>query len=124
MRLTPPATRWCHLTWSTGKHHKFFNIAALARFCERALLEECGHIGWSAEAAILPGRIHVLIETPAELERDKVIRLVRDAAALVVKRAGGTRRTQRVWENGCWCSILTNRVAVEVLRARIRAMSH
>ena len=124
MRLTPPATRWCHLTWSTSRHHKFFNIAALARFCERALVEECTRIGWSIEAAVLPDRIHVLVETPATVGRDDVIRIVRKHAATVVRRAGGPMRTRQVWEEKCWCSVLTSPAAVEVLRRRVRAMAH
>src|SRR5213592_4231926 len=96
MRVTPPARRWCHLTWSTARRHKFFNIAALARFCERALVEECRHLGWPVEAAVLPDRIHVLVETPATVGREEIMRRLRALASSVARQSGAATRTQRV----------------------------
>jgi REP element-mobilizing transposase RayT len=123
MRLTPSASRWCHLTWSTARHSKFFNIAALARFCERALIEECERIGWRAEAAILPDRIHVLVQIPGRVHRNEVIRTVRTAVTAAIKRTGVTRTPPQVWEGSCWCSVVTNGAAVEGIRRRLRSLT-
>ena len=123
MRLTPSQPRWCHLTWSTAQHSKFFNIAALARFCERALVEECERIGWRAEAAILPDRIHVLVHVRGRIHRTEVIRTIRAAIAAALKRSGMADTAPRVWEAGCWLSVVTNGAAVEGIRRRLRSLN-
>jgi REP element-mobilizing transposase RayT len=123
VRLTPPATRWCHVTWSTAGHHKFLNIAALARFCERALSDECTRHGWRGEAAVLPDRIHVLVEVPATVTREALIHIVRRAATSLVRETGAVAPAQRVWEENCWCSVVTNGTAVEAIRRRLRAIN-
>ena len=124
MRKTPPppTTRWCHVTWSTAGQHKFFKIPALARFCERMLLEECDRAGWSGEALIRPDRIHLLLEVPSNIHRDQIIRTVRSLADRVAHRAGVTRTGQRVWERNCWCSVLSG-PAVEAVRQWLRRVS-
>jgi hypothetical protein len=122
MQFTPPATRWCHVTCRTVKHHKFFNIAALTRFCERALVEEFERRGWPCEVALLPDRFHLLVEVPADVSREQLIRTVNMSAAAASRTAAAGRAT-RVWEDHCWCSVVTNGAAIEAIRRRLRALN-
>ena len=124
MRLPSPATKWCHITWSTAGRRKFLNIAALARFCERSLCEALAEAGWSGEAAVLPNRVQVLVQVPAAMERSEVIARVRTVATAVVRKAGATPGTRRVWEEACWCSTLSYGIAVEAVRRHLRAIGH
>jgi REP element-mobilizing transposase RayT len=119
---TTPA-RWCHLTWSTARRHKFFNIAALARFCERTLVGVCERNGWRGEAAVAPDRIHVLVEAPGSVTRDHLVLAFRSAATSLARDVGIATRTQEVWEESCWCSVVTNGPAVEAVRRRLRSIN-
>ncbi|MSR05620.1 MAG: hypothetical protein EXR93_00905 [Gemmatimonadetes bacterium] len=120
MQPRPAATKWCHVTWSTARHRKCFNIAAQARFCEQAIEDECARAGWAGVVALLPDRVHVLVEVPTTLTRASVVRRLRDTATLVVRRAGLAPGVGQVWEDGGWCSVLTSGLAVEAVRRHVR----
>src|SRR5439155_19980892 len=101
-----PGAKWCPFWWCTAGGRRFLTIAALARFCERSLCEALAEAGWRGEAAVLPNRVQVLVRVPAAMERSAVIARVRTVATAVVRKAGATPGTRRVWEEACWCSTL------------------
>jgi len=119
MRLKPAATKWCHVTWSTARHRKCFNIAAQARFCEQVIEQECARHGWNCLAALQPNRIHMLVEVPAVAPRESVVSRLRDIVTYTT-RGSGTATGGQVWENGGWCSVLTSSAAVEAVRRHVR----
>lgn len=70
--------------------------------------------------ALLPDRIHVLVEVPAAAPRASVVARLRDVATQVVRQAGMSSRVGQVWEDGGWCSVLTSGTAVEAVRRHVR----
>ncbi len=120
MPFRPSATKWCHVTWSTARHRKCFNIAAHARFCEQTIEAECARHGWSGVVALLPDRIHLLVEVPAGAARRAVVARLRAIATDVIRRAGVVPAAGSLWEDGGWCSVLTNGPAIEAVRRQVR----
>jgi REP element-mobilizing transposase RayT len=121
MQFRPQPTKWCHVTWTTARHRKCFKIAAQARFCEQALERECRRHGWTGIAALLPDRVHVLVEVPDTAPRVTVVARLRDLATQVVRDAGLAAWRERVWEPGGWCSVLTSASAVDAVKRYLRA---
>ncbi len=72
---------------------------------------------------MLPDRVRVLVEVPPGVQREELIRTIRTAATTLARRSGVAKNVQRVWEESCWCSVVTNGVAVEAVRQRIRAIN-
>ena len=72
---------------------------------------------------MLPDRVRVLVEVPLAVSREDLIRTIRTATTTLARRAGVATKVRRVWEESCWCSVLTNGVAVEAVRRRIRAIN-
>lgn len=70
--------------------------------------------------ALLPDRIHVLVEVPAVAPRASVVARLRNLATQVVRQAGMASRVGQVWEDGGWCSVLTSGPAIEAVRRHLR----
>ncbi len=85
--------------------------------------EECRRLGWPGEVALLPDRIHVLVEVPGHVSREELIRNLRRVSTEVVQGLAGNAMPRQVWEDSCWCSVITNGPAVDAVRRRIRSIN-
>lgn len=83
-------------------------------------MHECTRHGWAGEVAVLPDRIHILVEVPVTAAREAVLARLRELATQVARRAGAGPRVGHVWEGNGWCSVLTNAPAIDAVRRHIR----
>jgi REP element-mobilizing transposase RayT len=110
------------VTLSTYKRRKLFKIAATARFCEHLLRRTCREEGWHAEAVVVrPDAVHVLLEVPRRLARDRVVRRLRAAAARALYEGAVCRAGRRIFETGHWFAVLPGGARVAVVRRQLRA---
>jgi REP element-mobilizing transposase RayT len=120
MRLTVPRTKWCHVTLATYRHRQVFKIAATARFCEQLLARTCAEEGWRVEAiAVRPAAVHVLLEVPRTLPRDRIVRRLRTAAAHAVHQGRVCAGGRRVFETGHWFAVLPSGARVATVRRHL-----
>lgn len=122
MPLALPRTKWCHVTLSTYKRRKLFKIAATARFCEHLLRRTCAEERWRVDAVLVrPDAVQVLLEVPAALPRDRVVRRLRTAAARAVHDGSVCRAGRRVFDTGHWFAVLPGGARVAALRRHLLA---
>jgi len=123
MRLALPRTKWCHVTLATYRHQQHFKIAATARFCEHLLARTCADEGWRVDAiAIRADAVHVLLEVPRTLPRDRIVRRLRTAAARAVHRGTVCPGGRRVFETGHWFAVLPGGARVAAVRRHLLGM--
>jgi REP element-mobilizing transposase RayT len=124
MSHTPPGTKWCHVTLSTFKRRKLFNIAETARFCEHLLRRTCKEQGWHVAAiAVRPDAVHTLLEVPRALPRDRIVRRLRTAAARAVHGGSVCPGGRRVFETGHWFAVLPGGARVATVRRHLLAQA-
>ena len=117
-------TKWCHVTLSTFKRRKLFNIAETARFCEHLLRRTCKDEGWRVAAiAVRPDAVHTLLEVPQALPRDRIVRRLRTAAARAVHGGSVCPGGRRVFETGHWFAVLPGGARVATVRRHLLAQS-
>lgn len=116
-----PTTKWCHLTWATFRGRQLFKVAATAQFCERAILEQCVRSGYTVDiVAVLPDRVHVLVEVPVYSRRKIVLKGIKAAALSALRSYAVIRRWEmRIWQWGGWCAFLSSSQSVWVIRKHI-----
>ncbi len=121
MPIHAPNTKWCHLTWATFRGRQRFKIAATAQFCERAIQDQCNRSGFDVDiVAVLPDRIHVLVQVPHFYRRDEILRRIKGAALRALRTHSVIRRWEiRIWEWGGWCAVLASSKAVWVVRKQL-----
>jgi len=120
MRLAVPRTKWCHVTLATYRHRPVFKIAATARFCEQILTRTCAEEGWRVEAiAVRVDAVHVLLEVPRGLARDRIVRRLRSAAATAVHGGNVCPGGRRVFETGHWFAVLSGGARVAAVRRHL-----
>ena len=115
-----PDTKWCHVSLSTYKRRKLFNIAETARFCEHLLRRTCKEEGWQVAAiSVRPNVVHTLLEVPAGLPRDRIVRRLRAAAARAVHGGAVCPGGRRVFETGHWFAVLRGGARVAAIRRHL-----
>jgi REP element-mobilizing transposase RayT len=120
MRHAPPGTKWCHVSLSTYKRRKLFNIAETARFCEHLLRRTCKEEGWQVAAiSVRPDAVHTLLEVPSDLSRDRIVRRLRAAAARAVHGGSVCPGGRRVFETGHWFAVLREGARVAAIRRHL-----
>jgi len=116
----PPGTKWCHVSLSTYKRRKLFNIAETARFCEHLLRRTCKEEGWQVAAiSVRPDAVHTLLQVPAGLTRDRIVRRLRAAAARAVHSGSVCPGGRRVFETGHWFAVLREGARVAAIRRHL-----
>lgn len=120
MPHAPPGTTWCHVSLSTYKRRKVFNIAETARFCEHLVRRACKEEGWQVAAiAVRPDAVHTLLGVPTGLSRDRIVRKLRAAAAHAVNRGAVCPGIRRVFESGHWFAVLREGARVAAIRRHL-----
>jgi REP element-mobilizing transposase RayT len=125
MHDASPGTKWCHVSLSTYKRRKVFNIAETARFCEHLLRRTCKEEGWQVAAiSVRPDAVHTLLEVPSALPRDHIVRRLRTAAAVhdSVYGCGEQEKCpggRRVFETGHWFAVLRGGARVAAIRRHL-----
>ena len=121
MPIHAPTTKWCHLTWATFRGRQLFKVAATARFCERAILEHCARSGYRVDiVAVLPDRIHVLVEVPVYFRKKVGLKDIKAAAIAALRSYAVIHRWEiRIWQWGGWCAVLSGSKAVWIIRKHI-----
>jgi REP element-mobilizing transposase RayT len=124
MPLLPPArTKWCHVTLATYRRQQLFKIAATARFCEHLVARTCADEGWRVDAiAVRADAVHVLLEVPRTLPRDRIVRRLRVAAARAIHRDRICSGGRRVFETGHWFAVLADGARVATVRRHLQAL--
>jgi REP element-mobilizing transposase RayT len=124
MHAAPVRTKWCHVTLATYRRQQLFKIAPTARFCEHLLQRTCADEGWRVEAiAVRADAVHVLLEVPRSLGRDRVVRRLRVAAAQAVHRDGICPGGRRVFETGHWFAVLSDGARVAAVRRHLQGLA-
>jgi REP element-mobilizing transposase RayT len=124
MRLAPSRTKWCHVTLATYRRQRLFKIAATARFCEHLLARTCAQEGWRVEAiAVRADAVHVLLEVPRTLARDRIVRRLRVAAAQAIHHDGVCPGGRRVFETGHWFAVLSSGARVAAVRRHLQGLA-
>jgi REP element-mobilizing transposase RayT len=124
MRLAPSRTKWCHVTLATYRHQQLFKIAATARFCEHLLARTCAEEGWRVDAiAVRADAVHVLLEVPRSLGRDRIVRRLRVAAARAIHHDTVCPGGRRVFETGHWFAVLSDGARVATVRRHLQTLA-
>ncbi len=124
MRLAPSHTKWCHVTLATYRRQQLFKIAATARFCEHLLARTCAEEGWRVDAiAVRADAVHVLLEVPRNLARDRIVRRLRVAAARAIHRDRVCPGGRRVFETGHWFAVLPGGARVAAVRRHLLGLA-
>lgn len=121
MRFKQRATKWCHVTVTTYRRRKVFKIAATARFCERVVRDACAEHGWRVDTvAVHADTIQALLEVPNDVRRRAVVRLLKAAAAAVIRTRPICDAGRRVFETGHWCAVVADGAKVAAVRRHIQ----
>jgi REP element-mobilizing transposase RayT len=124
MHIAPARTKWCHVTLATYRRQQVFKIAATARFCEHLLARTCADEGWRVEAvAVRADAVHVLLEVPRAIGRDRIVRRLRVAAARAVHRDTVCPGGRRVFETGHWFAVLSDGARVATVRRHLLGLA-
>lgn len=114
------STKWCHVSLSTYKRRKVFNIAETARFCEHLLRRACREEGWHLAAiAVRPDAVQTLLRVPSGLARDRIVRRLRAAAAHAVHRGAVCPGGRRIFETGHWFAVVREGARVAAIRRHL-----
>jgi REP element-mobilizing transposase RayT len=106
----------------TNRRHQFFKVPEHALFCERSFARVGKKRGWSVEAVhVTPNSAHVLIRTPAGLEKNHIAAIMKRRTAWALVKARVVNAWVRLWAPGFWCVSLSNATSVAAVRRHIRA---
>jgi hypothetical protein len=73
--------------------------------------------------AVRADAVHVLLEVPRPLPRDRIVRRLRVAAARAIHHDGVCPGGRRVFETGNWFAVLTDGARVATVRRHLQALA-